>query len=323
MLKKRLKATAIILMSFTLAIGLGLLYFFYGNKAPITQGQVVNNIAYNSKHTLDIYYPTQELFTKPPVTVFIHGGAWMAGRKESINLNRFNGAINSLRNQGFVVISPEYTLASESKAPFPYCVEDAFDALAWLQNNGDSLGFDLNNVGVFGESAGAHIAMMTAFSNPNVVNKQLQIPDLKYVVNVYGPNKLAGIYHMESMQKFEEIRSKLPDCLHKEFDLATYLFGFNPKEDSLKTYTFLEKFSPRNYLTASAPPTLLIHGDADIIVPIDQSLELKPQLDSLGIENEIHILPNVNHAFGGASDLQKDSVQVWIANFIVRHTEVL
>lgn len=61
----------------------------------------------------------------------------------------------------------------------------------------------------------------------------------------------------------------------------------------------------------------MIHGDSDRVVPIGQSHELKQLLDSLGIDNELHVLQGVDHAFRGATAAQKDSVQMWIVDFIV------
>lgn len=295
-------------------------YFYYIKEAPITIGKVETDIQFKKGKTLDIYYPTQEIHKNPPVVVFIHGGAWMAGRKESININRFNGAVNQLRDSGYVVISPEYTLADDGQAPFPYCIEDMYDAMDWLAKKGDSLGFDTSKVGLFGESAGAHIAMFISYAQPSVVGKNRISPEIDYIVNVYGPNKLEGIYKLEALASFQDMVNHLPECLHNGFDLATYLFGFDPKEDSVKTFEFLDKYSPINYLDTGAPPILVIHGDSDIIVPINQSLELKKKLDKLEVPNEYHILPEVNHAFIGASDELRDSVQLWISDFIFRNT---
>ena len=141
-----------------------LTWFFVANEAPILMGDVIHHVAYKNNLTLDIYQPTDTVYAKNPVVVFFHGGAWIMGIKESININRFNDAINRLRQQGYAVISPEYTLADDGKSPFPDCIIDARDVLVWIKNNAEIYHFDLQNVGLFGESAGAHIALMTALA---------------------------------------------------------------------------------------------------------------------------------------------------------------
>jgi len=84
----------------------------------------------------------------------------------------------------------------------------------------------------------------------------------------------------------------------------------------------MEKYSPLSYLINSqVAPVLIIQGAEDQVVPQIQSLVLKKRLDSLSISNELHILPQVNHAFIGATDAQKQQVQDWIVSFIVRNTK--
>ena len=293
-------------------------YFLYKNDAPITQGHIEFHVPYKKDKPLDIYYPTQTKFNKSPVLLFIHGGAWIAGRKESINLNRFNGAINDLRDSGYTIISPEYALAKDGKTPFPECIIDGFDAINWIENHADSLNLDLNNFGIMGESAGAHIAMMNTFSKPENLGLTHKSTDLDYLIDIYGPNDLWNLYHSTTIDSVEKIVHKLPSSIQEDFDIAKVLFGFDPEKDSLRALEFTNRLSPINYLSIKVPPTLIIHGDKDILVPIEQSINLQRKLDSLNVANELHILKDVNHAFAGASKEEKDSIQTWISNFVIQ-----
>lgn len=81
----------------------------------------------------------------------------------------------------------------------------------------------------------------------------------------------------------------------------------------------MRKYSPILYVDSGAPPTLLIHGDADQIVPVEQSLALDRRLEDLGVEHELHVLPGVNHAFAGASAKQRSDIQGWIVSFVRAH----
>ncbi|HCW08265.1 MAG TPA: hypothetical protein DGG95_12965 [Cytophagales bacterium] len=291
-------------------------YFIIANDAPIIAGTVIRNVEYKPGLTLDIYTPTQQVYDKAPVVIYIHGGAWIAGLKEGLNFNRFNQAANDLRDAGYAIVSINYTLAKSNQSPFPACIDDAVAAVRWIHNNAAQHHFDVDNVGLFGESAGAQIAMMTAYAD---YFKDAPQVHFNYVVDVYGPNQLTGVYHTPTVDTLYSVLAKLPGRLQSRLDIAKYIFGFDPKQDSVRSIEVMNAYSPYNHLTSSAPPTLIIQGDSDRIVPLVQSTTLRAKLDSLGIENEMHIIMGADHAFANATPAQKSEVQKWIVDFIQRH----
>lgn len=307
----------IVLIFFSLIFG-SLIYFFVSTKAPIIYGEVVYHIEYNSNQTLDLYYPTTKIYEKSPVIVFFHGGAWIAGRKESINFNRFNQTINQLREQGYTIISPSYTLAKEEKSPFPSCIHDAYDVLNWLDKNAVKYNLDTDNIGVFGESAGAHIAMMCAITNPNDLEYSTMDVTINYIVNVYGPSDLQSLYEMQHTDSFNLILSKVPSYLKSYVDFSNLLIGFEAESNQEKSKIFLDTYSPINHFDQNSPPILIIHGSDDQVVPIEQSILLKSTLDSLNIENEFKIVEGADHAFIGANKEQLSDVQYWITEYVLK-----
>ncbi|MEO9851654.1 MAG: alpha/beta hydrolase [Reichenbachiella sp.] len=316
MRRKVAKYLLVSVLLFFMIISTGLVYFFYANDAPITKGQISYGVTYKGDLSLDIYHPTKLVHEKSPVVLFVHGGAWIAGRKESMNTNRVNGAVNQLRDHGYTIISIEYTLARNGKSPFPTCIADGFDAIQWISDRADSLNLDLDYFGIMGESAGAHIAMMNVFSNPSDFGLTHEKTALDYVVDIYGPNDLYKLYRSESLDSLMAMIKELPKPINQHLNLANKVFGFDPEEDLEKTKTVADLYSPVTYLKKNLPPVLIIHGNKDQIVPLDQSTSLKLLLDSLEVENEMHILEHTNHAFIGADDSQKSDVQDWIFNFI-------
>lgn len=317
--KKKVKSilggiAVIIILSFC---GIGL--FFFNNDAPILLGEIEYNVSYNQEQTLDIYHPTQSKLDRSPVLVFIHGGAWIAGRKESINVNRFNQSINRLRNEGYVIITPNYTLAKIGHSPFPQCIIDIYQALEWIKSHAEEYQLDLNNLGVFGESAGAHLAMMIAYGQPSDFGLSHSITPINYVVDIYGPSHLENLHHFQTTDSVKSLLYKLPEKLRSQLDISELVIGVDPKKHPEQANQIMATYSPINYLSSTAPPTLIIHGDADIVVPIYQSELLIKSLDSLKVEKEFHFLTGeINHAFIGASDAQKDSIQKWTADFILK-----
>ena len=322
-MKRRRKLTRV--LTWTLAIALlpilWLIFFFYSTDAPITHGHIEYGVSFHNDLKLDIYHPTVLEDELSPPVLFIHGGAWIGGRKESINVNRINGAINRLRASGHTIISPEYTLARDGKSPFPDCIQDGFMAIDWINTHADSLKLDMSKFGIIGESAGGHIAMMTTFANP----KDFGLPNPKitptYLVDIYGPNDLVKLYHSTTVDSLQRLIQRLPEPLKQSMDLPALLFGFNPIADTARTLEFAKKYSPIQFVNQDVPPVLVIHGDADIVVPIDQSLALVQRLEDLGGVHELQVLPEVNHAFHGATDHQKDSIQYWIYKFVIDQTK--
>lgn len=315
-LKKRLKRWLLIVILLS-AVAIGwVAFFFVFNQAPILQGEVEYDIAYNDEQSLDIYLPIEEKYDKRPVLVFFHGGAWIAGMKEAININRYNEAINELREEGYAVVSPGYTLAGELKSPFPDCLLDAYDALHWIEEHAEQYKLDVNNVGLMGESAGAHIAMMAAYAPRDSFFVHQSLPDIKYVIDVYGPTELESVYYSQTYDSLKSLLSKVPDPIANNIDFTLDLFGFDPKTDTLRARHFMQRFSPLLYLNDTIPPTLIIHGTNDKIVPEQQSLVLKNKMEEMSLTYEFHELSGMGHAFRGATRAQKDSTQRWIVDFV-------
>ena len=317
-MNKKLRKFIFILITLALIIMGSLSYFFVSNEAPIIKGEVFRQVNYKADLNLDIYMPTQEVYQNHPVVIFYHGGAWIGGAKEAININRFNGAINQLRENGYAVISANYTLASQEQSPFPACIIDAFDAIKWVEDHAAEYQFDLNNVGVFGESAGAHIALMTAFSDVDDFSPSSKSEiKLDYVVDIYGPTHLGSLYETTLVDSLTVIIERAPEKLRACINIPEHLFGFNPKEDSIRTKEFAAHYSPLYYIHNHVPPILIIHGKQDRVVPLQQSNLLIKKLDKLHLDYQYHEIENMDHAFIGASEKQRENVQNWIASFII------
>jgi acetyl esterase/lipase len=306
--KAILKNTVVTIIALFIAIAVASAYFLLKNDAPIISGDVERGIEYKKDLKLDLYRPTKNVFNTSPVVFFIHGGAWIGGTKASINFDRFNGAVNTLREEGYTVISPNYTLAGEGRTVFPQCILDIYDAIEWTKDNASVYGLDTTNLGILGESAGAHIAMMIAFPEESLQPEKYKKTKFRYLIDVYGPNDLTGIYHGHAIEKIEASVKKVSKIFGSEFNIKEYVFGFDPNKDSIRANELLNRYSPVNILSRNEIPVLIIHGKKDQIVPVEQSIKLKQKLDSLGVPNEIRLLNNVDHNFRGATREQKDSM---------------
>lgn len=317
--KKVAKNIFILVVSLTLLLVIWIAYFIIKNDAPLISGNMEYGVPFKEGLELDIYRPTQKVYESSPILFYIHGGAWIGGNKITVNNNRFNGAINQLRAAGYTIISPNYTLAENGKSPFPNCILDVYDAIDWTKAHAKAYQLDTTNIGLLGESAGGHIAMMIAFPDTTFIPKKYHKTTINYLIDVYGPNDLEGIYRSKLVDSLDVLLKAVPEHFRDNFDMKKQIFGFDPKTDTLRANQMIAMYSPYYMLHHFNKPVLLIHGKNDRIVPVKQSLDLKKRLDSLRIKNEMHLLDDVDHGFIGAKPEQMDAVQQWIYDFVIQH----
>lgn len=317
-MKKSIRTLLLVIVALAVAIPLMIFYNLQKEDAPILQGGLEYNIPFAGELALDVYHPTQQVYEKNPVLIHFHGGAWITGSKESVNNARFNGAFNQLRDQGYSIVSPNYTLAELGKSPFPACIEDAITAVKWVQDHAEEYHFDLTNMGIMGESAGGHIALMTAFEG-QYSDRLTQPVQLRYVVGVYGPTNLFELYQAQipMMDSVNTMTASMPISFRECLNINQYLFGFDPADSLEVAEAFANTFSPIFKADPADPPVLMIHGDADRVVPISQSYLLQEVLDSLSHPYEFHVLEGIDHAFAGQTDQQKADIQEWISAFVL------
>lgn len=245
-----------------LAIGIGLEELI--NKTPDIPEEIeeIKNIEYKiidgKSLQLDIY-KSKNIKKPAPLLVFIHGGGWRSGNRSDYLIYLVDFA-----KRGYITATVSYRLLKDG--PYPACVEDISDAVRWFYNNGDKYGYDPDRIALIGGSAGAHLALLAAYGwrNPNINSDSANVPEnshrIKAVVDIYGPTDLTTEYsrnHPTVTSFFTRSFEEAPD-LYKEA-------------------------SPIQYLDKNDPPTMILHGTSDDLVPISQSDQLKARLDSLGV----------------------------------------
>lgn len=245
---------------------------------------------------LDAYVPARELGGAPwvkfsderkPVLLYIHGGGWS-------DLNRTYRNLNFLPyvEKGWAVVNVDYRLLKQ--APFPACVTDCRHALNWIYENADRFKFDTARIVVSGESAGGHLALMTAFLTndaafaiPNPpVHRKLQVAA---VVNWFGISDVRRIMEFWNSPSY-----------------VTNLVGDLSKQEEI-----YRSCSPLTHINASVPPVLTIHGDADQVVPIDQATRLHEALDQCGVKNQLHIVKGKRHGDFDEREMSENFRAIW------------
>lgn len=234
---------------------------------------------------LDLYLPP-DVETPLPLIIWIHGGGWQSGSKENLAPAR------ALLSKGFAIVSVNYRLSGE--AIFPAQIEDCQSAVRWLRKNARAYHLDPERFGVFGSSAGGHLVALMGTSGKGDTSVQA-------VCDFFGPTDLIAMGRVPGYE-----RHASPDS--PESRLLGGPAADNPdKARAANPITFVSKVSP---------PFLIVHGDQDQVVPLDQSRLLHKALQAAGVESELKILPGAKH---GGPHFMAPEVQESVARFFTKH----
>ena len=215
--------------------------------------------------TLDVYRPSASGHF--PVLVQIYGGAWQRG--DPGNNGEFAEYIAA---QGYVVFAIDYRHAPQFQ--FPAQVDDVRSALSWIGRNADAWNADTSRMVLIGRSAGAHLALMAAYT-PGA-------PRIRGVIDYYGP--------VDLVEGYRQIPT--PDPLDVRASEEALLGG--PPDAMIDRY---RAASPIALVTRRLPPTLLIYGGRDHVVEPRFGAMLAGRLRAEGT-TVVHIeIPWAEHAF--------------------------
>jgi acetyl esterase/lipase len=259
------------------------------------QYRVIPNLTYhvasNQENKLDLYVPTGA--TGPtPVLMYIHGGGWVGGTKESRVLR-----ILPYLEMGWAVANVEYRLGAVARAPA--AVEDGLCALRWVIRNAEQYNLDTSRIVTSGHSAGGHLALTTGMIPASAgLDRECPGPEelsVAAIINWYGITEVGDLLAGPNTRTYAV---EWMGSLENRFEIA-------------------ERVSPMTYLRAGLPPTLTIHGDADPTVPYQHAIMLHEKLDELGVPNELHTVPGGRH--GGFNREQTLAIFETIRRFLSQH----
>jgi acetyl esterase/lipase len=234
---------------------------------------------------LDLYLPA-EAAAPVPVIVHVHGGGWRRGSRR-VPLPRLGaGFYDGLAAQGFAVAAIDYRLSGEAR--YPAALEDVRAAIGWVREHAAEYGMDPGRVFAWGDSAGGHLALMTALAGAEANGSGA---DVQGVVAWFPVTDLAGL--------LDDVAAAggRPDP-GPESREALFLGAPAASVPGLA-----REASPVNHASAAAPPVLLMHGAADDLVPPAQSIRLAEALAQAGATVELELVPGATHFWNGAGDV--------------------
>lgn len=254
------------------------------------------NIVYaevgNRKLLLDIYLPPAE--KNPYLVVWIHGGAWHSGSKENPPLK--------LLSSGYAIASVDFRVSTE--AVFPAPIHDIKAAIRFLRGNAKKYGFRPDKIIIWGSSSGGHLAALVGTTNNdsylegNEGNFLKESSSVQAIIDFYGPANFLTILSQSTPHGINVRAPALAILLGKPVEQA---------EDLAK------KASPVYQVDANDPPLLIVHGEQDIQVPINQSLELMNVYKKNSLPVQFEAIPGAGH---GGDVFYKTDGKKMIENFL-------
>lgn len=228
--------------------------------------------------------------------IYFHGSAWHVFDKDFGTRPFFRHLVA----QGHTVMDVAYRLCPE--VDIHGMMGDVKRAIAWMKAHASRYGVDPSKIVLGGGSAGAHLALLAAYApqHPELTPADIEDADLSAcgVFSYYGPTDLMACYEHEDQQRLADLPSVPigdPDYTPKGDDVGRIdtLLGGHP-QDVPHMY---ELASPISHVHPGCPPTLLIQGDQDLLVPVDATCALYTKLVEAGVPAINVVFPRTDHVF--------------------------
>ena len=251
-------------------------------EMPIT----MLNVSYgtSAQQKMDVYLPVGRNVNSTKVMIMIHGGGWNTGDKSD-----FDQYVDSLkkREPTYAIFNINYRLANPPDV-FPAQEQDVKAAVEFIYNKRNEYGISDKFV-LLGASAGGHLALLQGY-------KQTTLFKVKAIVDFFGPTDLTALYNTP------------PNPLVQP--LLASVTGGTPTTHAL----LYQASSPLSYVNTQSPPTLILHGGADIVVSPSQSSLLDTKLFISGVTHQYIFYPTEGHGWTGANLIDSfNKIQAFLA----------
>ena len=262
--------------------------------------RIVRDVEYARAGTqslkLDLHLPRTKV--RSPLIVWVHGGAWRSGSKSNMPLA-------ALVEEGYAVASVDYRLSTDAK--FPAQIHDLKAAVRFLRGHGTQWQLLTEKVVIAGDSAGAHLAALVGVSNGHaelegqIGNDRAQSSDVQGIISFYGGANLTTI-----------LKQSTPHGLKMRVPALELFLGGQPED--LPAVARLA--SPVFHVDRDDPPLLLLHGDQDPQMPINQSHELCGAYGKAGATVQFEVVHGAGH--GGTAFYDTNRLAI-VKGFLKRH----
>jgi acetyl esterase/lipase len=289
---------------------------FEGDEIGTIERDIVYKTVNDEALMVDLYMPLEKVHSSIPVVIFSHGGGWVMGDRETMFIGPDNKQlILRLRQLGYAIANFEYRLLSE-ETNLDEMVADNKDMVRWIRMNADLYDLDPNNIGLWGQSAGGHLVLVSGLSDDGEFPGDSSLAGtssrVNYIVNNYGLGDLVTVY--------APIVSGQRQPASMEAGQLDFMFETTLAEDARVFSNGLERQSAIYHVDSNDPPVLILHGDADGVIDPEQSRILQRALEEEGVKNKLHFVTGADHIFNGATDEQVREIVDISVDFITENT---
>jgi len=250
-------------------------------SAFTTDENVVFGEAHGVGLLMDIFTPTG-----PPNglgIIDVISGTWLSSRAK-LKSHASAQVFQSLAKRGFTTFAVRP--GSRTKFSISEMQRQLNQGIRWVKQHAAQFQVDPSRLGMLGFSSGGHLASLSAVTDEEAVERSGVNHRVQAVAAFFPPTD------------FLQYGNTSTDPLAKEQARQLMLQVTAPHGPSLSPDEFdqlLFQLSPARHVTSQAPPFLLIHGDADQVVPLQQSEVMLHALQAAGVPSELIVKPGEGH----------------------------
>lgn len=228
------------------------------DSTVVEQALEIKDVSYGTDplQKMDVYLPAGRTTSETKALILIHGGAWVSGDKAEMN-----DAVTAFKLllPDYAIFNINYRLATMSSNLWPTQQTDVSAAVNFIIGKAGEYKFNSSKMVIGGASAGAHLALLHVYKNNN--------GNFKAAVNLFGPVDMKALYNSSPA--------------NTQLLLGVFMGGTPTTNTAV-----YNNASPLYAVNSSVVPTIILHGTADVVVPISQSDSLHNRLANAGVARQ-------------------------------------
>ncbi|MGB9625412.1 MAG: alpha/beta fold hydrolase [Phycisphaerae bacterium] len=255
---------------------------------------VIYGRKYGTALTMDVFMP--KTGANGAAVIYVISGGWFSAH-EMIN----PGLFEPFLSRGYTVFAVVH--GSQPKFTIPEVLEDMHRAVRFIRYNAERFRIDPDRISIAGGSAGGHLSLMIGMAGRPGPAKAKDPVDrassrVQAVACFFPPTDFLN-YGEPGRDVFRALAEELGpfrapfDFVRLDPDTKQLV----PVRDEAKRLEIARQISPITHVTRDDPPTLIIHGDADKLVPIQQSEAMKAKLEECGVPVKLVVKPGAGHGW--------------------------
>ncbi len=242
--------------------------------------------------TLDIFKPREK--SNGRGIIFVVSGGWVSSRPMMMGF-----LPREFVRRGYTVFA--VVMGSQPKFTIPELVEDLDRGVRFVRYHAKGYGVDPEKLGIYGASAGGHLSLMIGTAgragDPKAADPVDRVSSRVAAVACFFPPTDFLNYGQEGQ---EALGNGILANFAAPFDFQEYskeTKRFERITDASKRREIGRAISPINHVSSDDPPTLIVHGDKDTLVPYQQAQIMVEKLKQAGVPVELVTQPGAAHGW--------------------------